>query len=65
MWIPGDNYLSAEEFRKLCGYASTRTIYDAIREGRLDAIDFYGTPMIRKTAIIRVNKRGRKKKQNE
>lgn len=64
MWIPADNYLSIEEFRKLCGYATTRTIYRAIWDGRLDAIDFYGTYLIRKNAIIRLNKRGRKKKEN-
>lgn len=65
MWIERDNYLSVEEFRKLCGYASQRTIIRAINDGRLDAIDFYGTPIIRRNAIIRTNKRGRKKKNAE
>lgn len=61
MWIPADNYLDPEGFRKLCGFATTDPIKRAIKEQRLDAINFYGKWMIRQNAIIRVNKRGKDK----
>jgi hypothetical protein len=56
MLIPRGDYLTVEEYRKQIGYATSSPILSALRDGRLEGIDFYGTWLIRRHAII-VDKR--------
>lgn len=52
MLIPRDDYITVEMYRKMIGFAYVRSVVDAIKDGRLQAIDFYGTFLIPRNAIM-------------
>jgi hypothetical protein len=55
---PLDEYLSTEQFRRLCGLSSRQSVTAAIRANRLDAIKREGRYFIHRNAIIRTNRTG-------
>jgi len=56
--IPEDDYISVKDYQKMCGYASKSAVLAAIHSGRLEALNFYGTYLIRKNAILQTNRTG-------
>jgi len=52
MLIPRGDYLSPEEYRKMIGFETTRPVFSALHEGRLQGINFYGHWLILRNAII-------------
>ena len=58
MKIQADNYITTEQYRRLCGYSTVSAITAAIRSGRLKAEKFNGRYMIRANEIINTNRTG-------
>ena len=52
MLIPRGDYLTVEEYRKQIGYASKQPILSALKDNRLQGINFYGNWLILRDAII-------------
>jgi hypothetical protein len=52
MLIPRGDYLSPEEYRKMIGFETTKPVFSALKEGRLQGINFYGHWLILRNAII-------------
>jgi len=52
MLIPRDDYITVELYRQMIGYSSHITVLKAIKQGRLQAINFYGHWMIPRNAIM-------------
>jgi hypothetical protein len=52
MLIPRGDYLTVEEYRKMIGFATRSPVISALKDGRLDGINVYGTWLILRNAII-------------
>jgi hypothetical protein len=52
MLIQRDDYITVEMYRQMIGFSSKQSVKNAIKDGRLQAIDWYGTIMIPKNAIL-------------
>jgi hypothetical protein len=58
MRIPADDYITPEQYRRLCGYATVATIHNAIKQGRLKAYKVGRDYIIPATAILETNRTG-------
>lgn len=52
MRIEAGDYVTVEQYRRRCGYASRTTILRAIKQGRLNAIKFDRTYLIPAAAVL-------------
>ena len=58
MRIQADDYLTPEQYRRLCGFANVETVLVAIKAGRLDAVKFGHHYMIPANAVLQTNRNG-------
>jgi hypothetical protein len=58
MRIPSDDYITPEQYRQRCGYATVATIHNAIKQGRLKAYKVGRDYIIPATAILETNRTG-------